>query len=155
MSEITKEAILSELKKRLDTPRGVLIADLLRERLGVPKDHTTDDWLFFYKELAYCIEGGLIKFFYDFDMKEFKESFQQYIDVNFYLNHLANKLILITPEGELWLSQQIINKELQSVKKSVDATTLSVKTLDKRSLYIGLVIISVAVITLIAIVLHL
>ena len=155
MSEITKEAILSELKKRLDTPRGVLIADLLRERLGVPKDHTTDDWLFFYKELAYCIEGGLIKFFYDFDMKEFKESFQQYIDVNFYLNHLANKLILITPEGELWLSQQTINKELQSVKKSVDATTLSVKTLDKRSLYIGLVIISVAVITLIAIVLHL
>lgn len=155
MPEITKEAILSELKKRLDTPCGVLTADLLRERLGVPKDHTTDDWLFFYKELAYCIEGGLIKFFYDFDMKEFKESFQQYIDVNFYLNHLANKLILITPEGELWLSQQTINKELQSVKKSVDATTLSVKTLDKRSLYIGLAIISVAVITLIAIVLHL
>ena len=145
MPEITKEMILTELQKRLDTPRGVLSADLLRERLGVPKEHTSDEWLFFYKELNYCIEGGLVKFFNDFDERDFKSNFQNYIDVNFYLNHLSNKLILITPAGELWLNQHSMSKDIQGVKTSVDTMketmNRSIVKLDKRSLIIGIIII--------------
>ena len=159
MKEITKADILTELKKPLDTPRGVLSADLLRERLGIQKAHTSDEWLFFYKELTYCIEAGLVKFFNDFDMRDFQSSFQNYIDVNFYLNHLANKLILITPAGELWLNQQGMSKEIQEVKTSVDTmketTNKSIGRLDRRSLIIGIIIILLTALGIVISYLHL
>ncbi len=152
---VTKVDILTELTKPLDTPKGVLSASLLSARLGVSKEHIRDEWLAFHKELAYCIKAGLIEFYFENDNKEFKEHFQTYIDVNFYLNYLAEKLILITPTGELWLNQHIMSKEIHGVKTSVDSNNKSIEKLDKRSLAIGLTLIALTAIGILVAFLHL
>ncbi len=104
MEDTIKERILKELSKPL---RGneVYLAETIGERIGVSKDHTKAEWLVFYKELTYCIDGGLVAFNYDFDAKSFKSNFQVYNNTSFYMNYLASKGIRITTNGELWLAQ--------------------------------------------------
>ena len=119
MPEITMESILSELNKPLDTPYGALSAEQLGMRLEVPREHTKPEWLVFYKELNYCIEGGLVKFYWKHEYEEYQANFQADIDISFYMNHLQKKLIGITPEGKLWLNQQNMTKNIQDVKSSV------------------------------------
>ena len=74
MPEITKVEILTELNKRLEKPNSVHSADTLREKLGVSKEWKTDDWQFFYKELTLCLQEGLVRFYNDFDERDFKSS---------------------------------------------------------------------------------
>jgi len=71
MEEVTKVEILTELNKRLEKPNSVFSADTLRDKLGIPKEWGTDEWQFFYKELTLCIQEGLIKFYNDFDEKDY------------------------------------------------------------------------------------
>lgn len=141
MPEITKVEILTELDKRLEAPNAVHSADTLRNKLGVPKEWKTDDWQFFYKELTLCIREGLVKFYNGSDEKDFNSSFQGYNDVNFYINHVQNKPILITSFGQEWLNNHNMSKEIQSVKKAVETNNSSIEKLDKRSLAIGITII--------------
>ena len=83
----------------------------------------------------------MVKFYNDFDEKDFNKSFQGHNDVNFYGNHVQNKLIMITSRGQEWLNNHNMGKETQSVKKAVEANNSSIEKLDKRSLVIGLTII--------------
>ncbi|MHB1830432.1 MAG: hypothetical protein ACYCO0_03480 [Candidatus Micrarchaeaceae archaeon] len=155
MVEVTKVEILTELNKRLEKPNSVFSADTLRDKLGISKELKTDEWQFFYKELTLCIQEGLIKFYNDFDEKDFKESFQGHNDVNFYMNHVQNKTILITSMGQAWLNQNNMNKEIQSVKKAVEANNSSIIQLDKRSWIIGITIITLTIIGILIAFFHL
>ena len=155
MPEITKVEILTELNKRLEKPNSVFLADTLREKLGIPKEWTTDEWQFFYKELTLCLQEGLVKFYNDFEEKDFKSAFQGHNDVNFYMNHVQNKAIMITSVGQAWLNQYNMSKEIQAVKKAVEINNNSIVRLDKRSLAIGIVIIVLTAIGIIVSYYHL
>ena len=141
MPEITKVEILTELNKRLEKSNSVHSADMLRDKLDVPKEWKTDDWQFFYKELTLCIQEGLVKFYDSSDEKEFNNSFRGHDDVNFYMNYVQNKSILITSRGQEWLNNYNMSKEIRSVKKAVETNNSSIEKLDKRSLVIGIMII--------------
>ena len=155
MPEITKVEILTELNKRLEKPNSVHSADTLRDKLGVSKEWETDDWQFFYKELTLCLQEDLVKFYYGSDERDFKNSFQGHNDVNFYMNYVQNKLIMITSRGQEWLNNHNMSKEIQLVKKAVETNNNSIEKLDKRSLIIGLIIILLTAIGILVAFFHL
>jgi hypothetical protein len=158
--EITTENILSELNKPLETANSVLFGERLAERLGVPKDHMADKWLFFYRELYLCIKEGLVDFINDWDREEFYSKSQSEFDKNFYMNYVQNKPIRITTNGKAWLAQHQVPHKIKELNVSVEAlkdsdegklneVIKSIEKLDKRNLIIGISIIGIGILTLV------
>ena len=112
MVDSIKIRILEELNKPLPA-NGIYTSSTIRERMGVPKEHTTDEWLTFYNEFAYCIDGGLVVFLTDWDKKEFERESKNYRGVNCYLNYLMDKGVRITPTGEAWLAHMKSAKRIE------------------------------------------
>jgi hypothetical protein len=145
---ITKTDILMEIKKPLKA-NEIITGNTLIGRFGIENNPQSDEFILFYREIKSCIDGNLIAFLHPYQYTEFEKWKREGTsEVGYYINNLSGTGFRITTEGELWLNQHFMSKTINEVKQSVEASNSSikkvedsVKTLDKRSLIIGIIII--------------
>ena len=132
MVQIDKEWILEELSKPL--PYGhVINTDILRDRLGIPKNHTDNDWLELCKTIEELRKDGLVSI---------SENDETYRKENLgkgepflYANSTINYQLHVTSAGTLWLAQM---KGTRAVEKSAAKGDIASGNLSNNKTQVGL-----------------
>ena len=128
----------------LEDNSSEFMVNKVREGLGVSKDHRNRGWLAFHQESGICIKNRLFDFPDSYNRDDFFNNYEKSggSDIDFYLNNLSEKKLVVITWGEMMLSQISLQDSLESLENSV-------KHLDKRTLWTSVAIIVISAITVI------
>ena len=138
-----KDRILYQVKLiTLADNSSEFMVNKVREGLGIPKDHKNPYWLAFHQELGICIKNRLFDFPDSYSRINFFKNYEKSggSDIDFYLNNLADKKLVVITWGEMILSQISLQDSLEKLENSV-------KHLDKRTLWTSVAIIVISAVT--------
>ena len=138
-----KDRILYQVKliTYVNQSSEFMVNDLCKG-LGVSENPKSPDWLAFYQELGICIKNRLFDFTDNYSRSNFFNNYEKSggSDINFYLNNLFDKKLVVITWGEMMLSQISLQVGLENLENSV-------KHLDKRILWTSIAIIMISAVT--------
>ncbi|MGI0141303.1 MAG: hypothetical protein ACREBF_01480 [Candidatus Micrarchaeales archaeon] len=117
MPQVTKEWVLSELKRPIPAGQSVT-TDVLRDRLGIPRNSANNE----YQELCKTVEelkaDGLVSI--NADDEQRIRDYGGRGDLFLYENATIGYHLRLTSNGELWLAQMNRSRQVERIQSDVN-----------------------------------